>query len=140
MASFFSATTLWFYDGSEKSKYEAGIGWPADAVEVSDEDVLAFTQPAPAGYVLGADASGKAAWTVKPEPAQAELVSQSEARKTAFRLEADAAIAPLQDAVEMDIATDEEAAQLAAWKKYRVLLNRVDTSKAPDNEWPQKPE
>ncbi|OKT75363.1 phage tail protein, partial [Escherichia coli] len=25
---------------------------------------------------------------------------------------------------------------LEAWKKYRVLLNRVDTSTAPDIEWP----
>ncbi|ELW5865089.1 tail fiber assembly protein, partial [Escherichia coli] len=25
------------------------------------------------------------------------------------------------------------------WKKYRVLLNRVDTSTAPDIEWPVKP-
>ncbi|MBW0652348.1 tail fiber assembly protein, partial [Escherichia coli] len=27
----------------------------------------------------------------------------------------------------------------AAWKKYRVLLNRVDTSVAPDIEWPAVP-
>ncbi|HAL6907736.1 TPA: tail fiber assembly protein, partial [Escherichia coli] len=27
-----------------------------------------------------------------------------------------------------------------AWKKYRVLLNRVDTSTAPDIEWPEIPE
>ncbi|NAG96242.1 hypothetical protein GUC37_25905, partial [Escherichia coli] len=28
---------------------------------------------------------------------------------------------------------------LEAWKKYRVLLNRVDTSTAPDIEWPTNP-
>ncbi|EJZ1390201.1 tail fiber assembly protein, partial [Escherichia coli] len=27
-----------------------------------------------------------------------------------------------------------------AWKKYRVLLNRVDTSTAPHIEWPVIPE
>ncbi|HAV2420762.1 tail fiber assembly protein [Escherichia coli] len=27
----------------------------------------------------------------------------------------------------------------AAWKTYRVLLNRVDTSVAPDIEWPVSP-
>ncbi len=27
-----------------------------------------------------------------------------------------------------------------AWKKYRVLLNRVDTSTAPDIEWPEEPD
>ncbi|EJL0263458.1 tail fiber assembly protein, partial [Escherichia coli] len=32
-------------------------------------------------------------------------------------------------------ATEEENSLLEAWKKYRVLLNRVDTSVAPDIEW-----
>ncbi|EEU6178823.1 tail fiber assembly protein, partial [Salmonella enterica] len=45
-------------------------------------------------------------------------------------------IAPLQDAVDLDIATDDEKAQLDEWKKYRVLVNRVDTSN-PD--WPAQP-
>ncbi|EDS2906212.1 tail fiber assembly protein, partial [Salmonella enterica subsp. houtenae] len=34
------------------------------------------------------------------------------------------------------IATDDEKAQLAEWKKYRVLVNRADTSKP---EWPNVP-
>ncbi|HCT8774953.1 TPA: tail fiber assembly protein, partial [Escherichia coli] len=29
---------------------------------------------------------------------------------------------------------------LEAWKKYRVLLNRVDTSTAPHIKWPVIPE
>ncbi|MBC0551259.1 tail fiber assembly protein [Escherichia coli] len=40
----------------------------------------------------------------------------------------------------MEIATEEEKAFLAAWKTYRVLLNRVDTSTAPDIEWPEEPD
>ncbi|XNM43981.1 tail fiber assembly protein [Escherichia coli] len=45
-------------------------------------------------------------------------------------------IAPLQDAVDLaEIATEEERSLLEAWNKYRVLLNRVDTSVAPDIEW-----
>ncbi|HAP0440905.1 TPA: ParB N-terminal domain-containing protein, partial [Escherichia coli] len=39
-------------------------------------------------------------------------------------------IAPLQDAADLEIATEEEISLLEAWKKYRVLLNRVDTSTA----------
>ena len=35
----------------------------------------------------------------------------------------------------LQIATEEEASLLEAWKKYRVLLNRVDISIAPDIEW-----
>ncbi len=48
-------------------------------------------------------------------------------------------IAPLQDAVDLEIATEEEASLLTAWKKYRVLLNRIDTSTAPDIDWPTIP-
>ncbi|EBX9481592.1 hypothetical protein DUA64_25650 [Salmonella enterica subsp. enterica serovar Abony] len=34
------------------------------------------------------------------------------------------------------IATDDEKAKLAEWKKYRVLVNRVDTSSPI---WPEIP-
>ncbi|EKK4595233.1 tail fiber assembly protein, partial [Escherichia coli] len=44
-----------------------------------------------------------------------------------------------QDAVDAGIATDEETSILTEWKKYRVLLMRVDTSTAPDIEWPTPP-
>ncbi|HAN3865167.1 TPA: tail fiber assembly protein, partial [Escherichia coli] len=45
----------------------------------------------------------------------------------------------VQTVVELEIATEEEKALLAAWKTYRVLLNRVDTSLSPDIEWPSQP-
>ncbi|OKX02611.1 phage tail protein [Escherichia coli] len=45
----------------------------------------------------------------------------------------------VQTVVELEIATEEETLLLEAWKKYRVLLNRVDTSVAPDIEWPAVP-
>ncbi|HHH1255415.1 TPA: tail fiber assembly protein, partial [Yersinia enterocolitica] len=32
-----------------------------------------------------------------------------------------------------------EVTELAGWKRYRVLLMRIDTSKAPDIEWPSMP-
>ena len=68
-----------------------------------------------------------------------QLISEAEQKKQSLLAEANSAIAPLQDAVDLDMATDEEKAQLTAWKKYRVLLNRVDTSTAPDIDWPEKP-
>jgi hypothetical protein len=49
-------------------------------------------------------------------------------------------IAPLQDAVDISIATDDETTRLSEWKRYRVALSRIDTSKAPDIEWPVMPE
>ncbi|MDF8962468.1 tail fiber assembly protein, partial [Escherichia coli] len=41
--------------------------------------------------------------------------------------------------VDLEIATEEEKSLLAAWKTYRVLLNRVNTSVVPDIEWPVAP-
>ncbi|MCW7551030.1 tail fiber assembly protein [Photorhabdus sp. APURE] len=48
-------------------------------------------------------------------------------------------IQPLQDAIDLDIATDKEIEQLMAWKKYRVLLSRVDTSQPDIIQWPETP-
>lgn len=45
----------------------------------------------------------------------------------------------LTDAEEMGMATDEEKSSLTAWKKYRVLLSRVDPETQPPEEWPQPP-
>lgn len=75
-----------------------------------------------------------------PAPTQAELILLAEKQKTALRITADAAIQWRQYAVDAGIATAEEAAALAEWKKYLVLLMRVDTSAAPDIEWPVPPQ
>jgi hypothetical protein len=52
---------------------------------------------------------------------------------------ANRSIAPLQDAVDISIATDEEITRLAEWKRHRVELSRIDISKAPNIEWPENP-
>nr|ELR5039333.1 tail fiber assembly protein [Providencia stuartii]ELR5082438.1 tail fiber assembly protein [Providencia stuartii] len=76
---------------------------------------------------------------LNPPISKEQLIAEAEQQKQSLLAEANNAIAPLQDAVDLDMATDEEKAQLTAWKKYRVLLNRVDTSTAPDIDWPEKP-
>ncbi|MEY0338570.1 tail fiber assembly protein [Providencia stuartii] len=76
---------------------------------------------------------------INPPISKEQLIAEAEQQKQPLLAEANNAIAPLQDAVDLDMATDEEVAQLTAWKKYRVLLNRIDTSLAPDIEWPKKP-
>ncbi|MCT8346584.1 tail fiber assembly protein, partial [Photorhabdus temperata] len=45
----------------------------------------------------------------------------------------------LQDSVDLEVATDSEKAALLEWKKYRVLLTRVDVNQAPNVEWPEVP-
>ncbi|MEG0279651.1 MAG: tail fiber assembly protein, partial [Morganella sp. (in: enterobacteria)] len=74
-----------------------------------------------------------------PPPTKEQLIEQAEAKKQRLMAEATVSMAPLQDADDIGEATDEELAQLKAWKKYRVALNRVDTSTAPNIDWPVKP-
>lgn len=49
-------------------------------------------------------------------------------------------IGPLQNAVDLEMATAEEEDLLKKWKKYTVLVNRLDISTAPDISWPPIPE
>lgn len=69
-----------------------------------------------------------------------QQIGIAERQKLSLKIAADSEITWRQDAVDADIATDKEASELAEWKKYRVLLMRVDTATAPDINWPFKPE
>ncbi len=78
---------------------------------------------------------------MKKEQASAEQLAQVQAETARLRLIADNAIAPLQDAVDIDDADVQEEALLKLWKKYRVALNRLpDQPGYPITiEWPIQP-
>lgn len=76
---------------------------------------------------------------VPREYSKAEVVAQAQQKKDALIAQATKVIAPLQDAKELGIATDAEAATLKAWMLYRIQLNRIDVSAAPDIDWPEVP-
>ncbi|EIU8459523.1 tail fiber assembly protein [Salmonella enterica] len=80
------------------------------------------------------------AWVKDEEAEKAAQLRQAEETKNNLLKMATEKIAPLQDAVDLGEATDDEKARLLAWKKYRVQVNRVDTSTAPKIDWPKKPE
>ncbi|MCU1792384.1 hypothetical protein CUU52_05055 [Pectobacterium polaris] len=69
----------------------------------------------------------------------AENIERADDKKKLLLSRINQDVIPLQDAVDLDIASEEEENKLNAWKKYRVLLMRLDTSKAPDVEWPEEP-
>lgn len=67
--------------------------------------------------------------------------TEAAADKKSFLIQsASDTLSPLQDAIELGMATDEEKSRFDAWRKYRVLLTRVDTSTAPNVTWPSKPQ
>lgn len=67
------------------------------------------------------------------------LIIEAETNKRNKLTDANQAIATLQDAVDFDMATDEEFQKLTMWKKYRIFLNRIDTSEPVNIEWPDVP-
>ncbi|OTQ27247.1 tail fiber assembly protein [Gilliamella apicola] len=66
-------------------------------------------------------------------------VNQASIKKNQFLAEAALQLSYLQDAVDSQIATEQEAQLLVEWKKYRVLVNRIDIELAPNIEWPNQP-
>ncbi|EAZ8103830.1 tail fiber assembly protein [Salmonella enterica] len=93
------------------------------------------TSVSPGGEYQKWDGNAKV-W-VKDEAAEiAAQLREAEETKSRLLQMASEKIAPLQDAVDLGIATDDEKAQLDEWKKYRVLVNRVYTTN-PD--WPDVP-
>ncbi|HAT3689741.1 tail fiber assembly protein [Citrobacter freundii] len=138
MSYFFSATDNAFYPLSMRQQYTDAGTWPENGIQVSDDIFNEFTGPAPAGKIRGV-VNEMPAWVDLPPPTPRQLIDQAEQNRLAFKSEADTEIAWRQDAVDAGIATNEEASELTDWKKYRVLLMRIDATKAPSINWPPKP-
>lgn len=56
----------------------------------------------------------------------AHQLAEAIAESTERRKDADDEIAPLQDAVDIDEATEADMSLLRLWKKYRVALSKVE--------------
>ncbi|MCR9031244.1 tail fiber assembly protein [Citrobacter amalonaticus] len=132
---YYSPNENGFMPGNEKGKYVNAGTWPGDAVEVDEATFATFTQAPPEGKILGT-VDGLPAWVDISPLTQEEQTVINEQQQTELRMIADSEIAWRQDAVDAEIATEEETAALADWKKYRVLLMRVDTAKPV---WPTPP-
>lgn len=127
-----------------------GTGWQLEedhrgetvySVENKQESVVDYIGPVRDGFVVVAPTSpfdkwDGQKWVTDAEAQHAADVASAEQKKAFLLAEANIAIAPLQDAFDLDMATDAEKALLLAWKKYRVLLMRVDTTKPV---WPTLP-
>ncbi|OTQ72050.1 tail fiber assembly protein [Gilliamella sp. N-G2] len=79
-------------------------------------------------------------WVLNAEKQHQYEVNQALAKKNQLIAEATIQISYLQDAIDTDIATNEETELFAKWKKYRALLNRIDVNQAPNINYPDKPQ
>ncbi|EHN8827165.1 tail fiber assembly protein [Enterobacter bugandensis] len=114
--------------------YDASAIFPVNqiVVEVAPENV-------PDEFIAaGEKALGGAFLFVDGEITAAPVDYAAEAQRNKLELltQANNVIATLQDAVDLNMATDEETANLLEWKKYRVILSRVDINTPV---WPRLP-
>ncbi|WP_323867776.1 tail fiber assembly protein [Xenorhabdus szentirmaii] len=130
-----------FYPVVLLPEYKSAGTLPDDVVPVSYEVFFEFSQSV-AGKQRGVDANGMPCWVDIPPPeiTPEQWQQSAEYQKRQLMNAATNAIAPLQYAVDLEMATNAEKITLTAWKKYCVLLNRVDCSAAPDIDWPKAPE
>jgi len=129
------------YSPSANAFYDTSINLviPADAVKITDKKWTDLLAGQAEGKLIACGADMLPCLTEQPLPTAEELISQAEDKRSRLRAEADTAIQPLQDASDLGIATDDEASQLVSWKKYRVMLMRVNTQDIEKIIWPDQP-
>lgn len=144
---------LYFKDDNERDWYETLPGWKgaiavnasgivcayeSDASYMGMEEGRSVYEVDPAGVpenVIGNYSYSEDEFTdVRPS-----VIDLANRERSQLMQQATIAMSALQDAADLGIATDEEAALLTEWKQYRVGLNRIDTSTAPDIDWPEPP-
>ena len=100
-------------------------------------DVSALSREAPPD---GTSMLVDGAWVPDPAKVAAAAKVSADAAVAAGMAEAARQIAVLQDAVDLGMATDAEAALYTDWRRYRVLISRVQSDPAyPDVTLPQQP-
>lgn len=137
MTIYYSPSTNGFYDDNLKNDYDINGAWPDDAIEISDRWYHYLLNKQSEGKKINSNEYGQPVLMEPEPPTQADLIWQAERKKSKLLTEAESIILPLERAVRLNMATDEERSQLESWERYSVLLSRVDTA---NPEWPQKPE
>ncbi|HFT7470971.1 TPA: tail fiber assembly protein [Enterobacter hormaechei] len=146
-------TGLYFQDVHGRDWYETLTGWKGAVSLDAGGIVIAYEKDV---SYLGME-EGRNVYEVDPQNVPDDVLGNykysngvfedirpnaetlAEQKRELLMVEANLAIAPLQDAVDLGIATDSEYAQLLDWKKYRVRLNRIKMDSATDIQWPEVP-
>ncbi|HCB1566286.1 TPA: tail fiber assembly protein [Citrobacter freundii] len=79
-------------------------------------------------------------WVTDADAQKSGQVATAQQKKSALLAEAQNTISLWQTELQLGIISDDDKDSLIMWMKYIQALNAVDTSTAPDIEWPVKPE
>lgn len=110
-------------------KWYDASGQPVQ-IDSLDADVSTLTREAPPD---GTSMLVDGAWVPDPAKVAAAAKATADAAVSAGMAEAARQIAVLQDAADLGIATDAEAQAYTEWRRYRVLLSRVQSDPAYPN-------
>lgn len=142
MKSVYSPSGHIIYNAAFYADYQRAGTWPADGIEVSDEDAVTFNgRNEPVGKMLDYH-EGALCWVERPSPelTKEQLISQSEQKKSALLSMAKDKIVIWQTKLLMGRQmTTEETVALNVWMDYIDAVVAVDTSTAPGITWPEQP-
>lgn len=141
MTMFYSKARNAFYPEDFKDDYRnSKDGWPDDAIAVGEGVYHHLIAGKASGKIIVPDEDGYPILAERPALTTEQLIALAEEEKQRLLKLAAERIAPLQDAEDLGIENDKESAALLAWKKFRVLLNRINPEDVPDIVWPEVPD
>ena len=137
----YSATNNAFYPKDLYSAYEKSGNLPRDLVDVETIVFTEFTQTPPPGKYRIAGGDGMPAWEDIPTPTHEQLIAAAETEKQSRIDKANDYINSKQWPGKAAIGRlkGNELAQYNLRLDYLDALEAVDTSGAPDIEWPKQP-
>jgi hypothetical protein len=128
----------WDYviDHRGETVYDTETGHPVEITGLGDypDNVTTIEPLTPYDRWNGSE------WVTDADAQKSGQVLEAKQQKSALLAEAQSAISLWQTELQLGIISDDDKASLIAWMKYIQALNAVDTSTAPDIEWPVKPE
>ncbi|ELX8412091.1 tail fiber assembly protein [Enterobacter bugandensis] len=130
-----------FYPLEMKEDYVVAGSWPDDGIEVTIDCFLEFTSVAHADKYRVAGDDGFPAWEQVPAPTKEQLIAIADAERMRLIGLANANINVKQWPGKAAIGRlkGDELTQYNLWLDYLDSLQAVDTSKAPDINWPKQP-
>ncbi|EOX7906997.1 tail fiber assembly protein [Escherichia coli] len=126
----------WEYiiDHRGEDVFSTETGEPVAITSLGDYPENTTTQAPATPY----DSWNGSKWVTDTEAQHTADVEAAEQQKTALLADAQATISLWQTELQLGIISDEDKASLIAWINYIKAVQAVDTSTAPDIEWPDK--
>lgn len=129
----------WDYvtDHRGETVYDTETGQPVEITSLGDypDSVTTIIKP-----LTPYDRWNGSEWATDEDAQKSAQVVEAQQKKASLLSEAKSVISLWQTELQLGIISDDDKASLIAWMNYIQTLNAVDTSTAPDIEWPVKPE